>query len=332
MWKKIDVSQTAAGIALTIKVIQFIGDSSGWAKDHPTLFSTLSPLSLILFAISLVIWLHSSQKQMAKVDKIAERVEDIKSELDRVDRIARYGSGGVWLAKLLGPDSQWQRLAHCHAGGVTLSNLLLDVYTSAAEDFHRLTSRNATEIKLVEYHVVDKFLLNLMKALPPGSIWLGVSRLQSSDAWERLSAEPAYIEFQEMVERRSRERTIQLLRLLCFEDAEHRSRMAPVITQQINAGLRLRVLVSTDLPEDMSLIWVPKSDASKKTAPALNADSPFVDLNNREVYQPLCAIAFQTRAGKDLDGMTLYSPESDGFGRLRAEFSVSWTKATPVAA
>ena len=49
-------------------------------------------------------------------------------EIDNVDRIARYGSGGVWLTRLLRASGH----AYSQAGGLTVTDVLLDIYTTAS--------------------------------------------------------------------------------------------------------------------------------------------------------------------------------------------------------
>lgn len=324
--KGIDASQSLAIIALLIKVGQFVGDSTGFSKAHQDIFSAASFVSLFLFGVSIVLWLQSSQKQLGKVDRIAERVEEIKREIDNVDRIARYGSGGVWLTRLLRTGGH----VHGQAGGITLADVLLDVYTTAAEDFHRLTTGSKDRVELFEYHVVDKFLLNLMRALPANSVWLGVTRLQSADAWSKQSAEPSYISFQDLVERRTRERTIAFFRLWAF-DADARAREAEsVLRQQSEAGLQLRITVAPEIP-DMSLIWVPKSSPMKKMDGRIDFESIFTKLVGAMEFEPLCGIEFKTRSGKELDGMTIYAPNSDPFAALRIRFKQHWDLAKELA-
>jgi hypothetical protein len=321
------LSAILAMIALLIEVAEFIGEATGFKKAHTEIFDFASFVSLVLFGVSIVLWLESSQKQLRKVDQIAERLEEIKKEIDNVDRIARYGSGGVWLTRLLKAGSQ----VHGQAGGATLADVLLDVYTTAAEDLHRLTTGSKDRVELFEYHVVDKFLLNLMRALPPNSVWLGVTRLQSTEAWSKQSAEASYLGFQELVETRTREKSIAFFRLWSFDGVDGAIRAEPILNLQREAGLQLRVAVASDAP-DMSLIWIPKSQNLRKSSASVDLEGLFARLIKGEEFEPVCGIEFKTRNGKELDGMTIYSPDSDAFAALRFRFKQSWDRARPAPA
>ena len=322
--KYVSLSEASVLLGLVIKVVQTVGEQVG-LKDHfPAFFNNASSISLVLFGLSLVLWLNSSRKGLEKVELLAQRVEEIKQELDDVDHIARYGRGPVHLAGLL----RSKGFLHGQAGGETLSEVFLNTYAGIAEDLYELTRGTKDRVEFVEYHIVDKFLLNLMRTLPMGSIWLGTTKLHERDAWERGQAEPSYFQFQELVEQRTRRSEIHYFRLWCFDSLSRRSDIMATVRSQSDAGLCQRTCVNRVIP-DMSIIWIPENLSSKAVQPTCTPDF-FTDAIARNEYKPLCAIEFRSRGGKELDAMTLHSPKSDDFTRMRKEFMQAWQSAEPV--
>ena len=59
-----------------------------------------------------------------------------------------------------------------------------------------MASGSQESVRFEEYHLVDKSLLNLMRVLPNGSVWLGVTRLQTIEAWTEGIAKQSYFRFQ----------------------------------------------------------------------------------------------------------------------------------------
>ena len=323
--KLVSFGEGAALLGLVIKVVQTIGEQVGLKERFPAFFNSASSVSLLLFGLSLVMWLNSSRKGLEKVEVLAQRVEDIKRELDDVDHIARYGRGPVYLAGLLRSGG----FLHGQAGGETLSEVFLHTYAAIAEDLYELTRGTKDRVEFVEYHIVDKFLLNLMRTLPVGSVWLGTTKLDEPGAWEKGHAEPSYFQFQELVEQRTRRREINYFRLWCFDSAARQADLVATLRSQSDAGLCQRTCVNALMP-DMSVIWVPENTSAAARRPTCSPESFTQAIANNE-YTPLCAIEFRARGGKELDAMTLHSPKSDDFMRLRKLFMQGWQSAEPVA-
>ena len=324
---KPDVSEVLATLALTIKIAQYVGESMGYRAEFVRLFDLASLASVVLFGCSVVLWLRASREKLRKVDLIADRMQQINAHMDQLDVIARYGRAPVHLARL---QSQGQEWTHGRAGGETLTDALLEVYGRAAEGLYNMTRGSSESVVVSEYHLVDRFLENLIKNLPAGSVWLGVTKLQNADAWTKGFGEEAYLRFQELVERQTRRHAIHFFRLWCFDDANRRDMMMPVLATQLKAGLHIRSIISAEIP-DMSLIWIPRVASDKI---ASNGDlRGLLDSINSDAspYQPLCAIEFTARGGRELDKMTIHAPGSEQFTTLRLMYTRSWDRAAQLA-
>jgi hypothetical protein len=318
------ITRVTAWIALAVEVVDFGAGPLG-LKLSPNLHDGLEKFGILLFLISLVSWLETSNKGLEKLDRMGSELGELAEEARRMDLVARYGSGGVLLARLLNPQGvDRTKYPHCRAGGETLSHLLLNTYTQAAQEFHRLRTGDATEVKLTEVSIINLFLKNLWESLPRGSVWLGTSRLQDSGAWEEGSAEPSYYEFEGAVERRINNEGLTYLRVLCFENDERYARMAHIATRQVNMGLHLRSYVTQNMPNDMSLIWVPAT----KVTPRFDFEDPIGFLEKRrENFEPLCGRRFGIRADREVYTMDLVGPNTQEFVDLKIAFRQCWAEA-----
>lgn len=329
---KIRLSESIAGLALLAKIVEQAGkNSTNPQVQAVTAIAGFLSISLLFFSI--VLWLHSSTRRLEKVDQISDRLDKIKAELEQLDRMARYGSTGAMVNRLYGLQDALNLRPHCQAGGMTFSPLLFDDLPKAVKDFYQLNRGEETELKIKDQHIVDNFLLHLINQLPCGSNWFGVSRLQSAEAWGRQTANVAYCDFQSAVEKRTKDREINYYRLLLFEDEAHRADMEPILLQQQTAELHLRYTVGGSSMDDISIIWVPVHDAHKAITLA-DLDDPIEELSadDPSEFKPLCGIRFQTRGGRELDEMTIYSPQTFEFKDMSLQFRKRWKTAKTLAA
>lgn len=324
--KKISPGEILAGLALVTKIIEYAVKSVmpvGMGTTLEPLTGFLSFLSTAFLLAGVILWLHSSEQKLKKVDQIAD-------QLDRLEGKALYGSTGVSVANLLGLQNGSETLAHCRAGGLTISPLLFDSIPRVVRDFYDLNSGDKDELKLKDRHMVDNFLYNLIKQIPIGSFWFGVSLLQNPEAWQKKTANMAYYNFQREVERRTENQEINYFRLLYFEDELHRENMDSIIQEQQKAKLQLRYKATASALEDTSIIWVPVKE-SKKAVKIKDLNFPIQELENKSnEFKPLCAIKFETRGGRDLDEMEIYSPKTSNFDRLLRNFKDNWKDARDI--
>lgn len=316
-----NITRVTAWLALVIEVFDFVEKGLGLNLTQVH-HDDLEKLGIFLFLVSLITWLETSNRSLSKLDQLSSQLEALVNEAKRIDLVAKYGTGGVWLARLLHPqEGEAARFPHCRAGGETLSQLLLNTYTQAAKEFHRLMSGDGEEVKLREDSVINLFLANLVKSLPPHSVWLGISRLQDTGAWERGTAEPSYYEFERAVESRVRGSSLTCLRVLCFQTEERYKSMSHIAERQMETGLHLRCFIKENMPDDLSLIWIPRSDI----APKLDLEDPVGFLENMASnFEPLCGISFEIRGDREVYTMALVGPQSNDFVQLKIHFRHSW--------
>jgi hypothetical protein len=326
-----NAGELVAMLALLVKAFQlFLGgldDSTEYEKTVE--YKVLGALSVALLFLSLVILLRQVSQQLQSVKRLSKQVADIADELERRDHAGRYGMGAAAVASLLDLAGRHGKYAHGQVGGRILSYLLLDVFTKAASDLSRLTRGDEDSMELKEYHVVDKFVHDLIDCLPVGSAWIGISRLQSVDAWNEQTAHVDFHEFQKAVEKRCRRSEINYLRLWCFDEDRHRAEMTGILQAQSEAGLIQRWFISNDSIADFSIMWVPTRKLTERKQ-IHNLESPIDEWDGDGDLEPLCGILFGTRGGRELEGMTIYSAASPEFRRLCHEWQTNWQQASTV--
>jgi hypothetical protein len=254
-----------------------------------------------------------------------ETLEKIFPRLDQIEQIARHDSSRALVAALLGLQDNLK--VHCHAGGLTISSLLLKDLPRTATQFYKMGEGKEDKLTLTEHQLVDNFLLHLIKALPDGSIWFGITRLQNLAAWRRKSTTAAYYDFQRIAEIRTRNQALSYFRLWAFDDEKHVQAMRDVMDRQCEAGFQARISVGRSL-DDISMIWIPTKPMQKALA-VRDLNAPIDEMDEKaDLYQSLCAIKFEARGGRELDEMTIFSPSNDAFRRLCIHFQENWKTAT----
>ena len=331
-------ARIAAMFGLVVEAVDFAGDSFDiqLLKTHQ---KEIAAFGGLLFLISLVIWLETAARELKKLDDIRSRLtaldekakaleklqqieinlEKVSQKVEETELIAKYGAGGVWLARLLHPKGHDEvNRPHCRAGGEVLSHLLLEVFTKKAEDFYDLQRGRTDSVELEETSTINLFLRRLVKALPPGSVWLGTSKLQNKSSWEESIAPTSYWEFEDAVERKIDESNLKYMRVYCFESDTAAQEMAKEAKRQASKGLLLRKCIGNSNRTDISLIWV----ETKTPDSAFNTEDPLNFLESQE-YQSVCGIRFDIQDG-NVKTMELFAPEVSGFNQLRRDFEDIW--------
>lgn len=198
----------------------------------------------------------------------------------------------------------------------------METYSQTAEQFHRLSIGSGREVTLTESSVINLFLTKLMGRLPQGSIWLGTSKLQDHGAWVKGTAEPAYSTFLDAAERAIKDHGLKYLLVFCFDSKDLSQRMMPIAQHRSGLGVHVRSLVTEEMPEDLSLVWVPNPGLGPETD--LGGPKFFEALESR--YQPLCGLRFGIRANREVSRMELVGP-GDDFRNMAAMFRRSWNAA-----
>jgi hypothetical protein len=286
---------------------------------------------LLLLLIAVVALLAYFRPEALRGDRPPAVEKDVVTQLQRIeetlihlDNVARYGSSGILVAALLGLDDTAG--PHYLAGGRTIRPILLENLPETANSFYEMFRGRRTQLRLVEHHVVDNFLRNLIKTLPVGSHWLGITRLESREAWLPESAHPATFEFHTVAEQRTERRELSYIRLWGLQSDKQFQNMEEVMRGQQESGLHTRYLIGQDL-DDISLIWIPRKEA-KRAADYKDLDNPIDEVNERSELRPLCGIRFGApRAGQELEEMTIYTPETDDFKSLERYFQSKWKAA-----
>lgn len=259
---RVFLSQFFVIIALLLQIIEYlVNNFKAFLPLEKVFSSELFPFfSILLLLGSALLWLQSTDERLEKIDEIESHL----NRLGQLEKMSQYGHSSVLVANL--HESTY---AHVQAGYETISPILWKGIPQLAEEFHELKRGKDSPIVLKEYHVVDTFVFNLIKALPTGSVWMGISRLQSADAWREKTAHYEFHEFDITVKNRIQKREITVFRLYVFEDEQHIEEMMSIMQGQHEARLKVKYIIAKgnsandNSLDDISLIWTPKSLLSK---------------------------------------------------------------------
>lgn len=329
------LAKNALRIPAAIATISLLLEAFSFAIDIiPNLKSHFGELDDTMRYGGVVLLMGSLVFAIVKIGEALELVEQISKRHFILDGMARYGASGVALANLLSQAEDGEkRFPHAVAGGATLSELILEKYSLAAESFLDLLQKKQIEVSLPEESVINTFLRNLVNKLPEGSVWLGTSRLQEASAWHQATGEPSFLKFENRLEERVRGKEIVCFRSICFEDDSRLGTMGPEIEKQRKAGIKISTCINKRRPQDLTVIWIPTANkrlSTKEQSP----ENPWIELEKEKSgYVALCGLCFDIRGDRETSQLRIIPPNGQVFDGLKQDFLATWnSESRPVNA
>jgi hypothetical protein len=326
---------TAFGIVITA--------FSAFAQTLPNaqLFVWLPSLRTFGFAALLGGLAVALREIKDKHAKILEQLVEIQEETKEIAGTARaaiqLGSVVSLIAESLNKaEQQPSLLSHVRAGGKALQHYALKILRDRAVNLQSL-AQQGQYLRLIEYNYINDFLTNLADILAMESgtqtpaTWFGITRL--TEGWLKENAEPGYRDFAEMIQRKSRNKQLCVLRIYVYENDHEFKDIQGHLHDEIQAGITVRTLrwspnVGEEAP-DLTLIW-PPTDAF--SCDVLRGFPNPVKLFTDKKIPPICGIAFDTTAGRLIKELRVYAPESVEISALQTHFVKAWAMATPYPA
>lgn len=185
---------------------------------------------------------------------------------------------------------------------------------------------SATELVVEDRSPVDELTYRLVRDIPAGSVWLGITRLDNAGAWQ--SSEPAISRFVAETRRRLTNDEIFVWRLFHFATDDAFGGMRQVLEDEASRGVNVGFQIRGEPPPDISLVWTPTGDGEVSSREARPLDFDRL-LSGADVpcLTRLCAIHFSTAAGILLTRAVVYAGESEMFQSLLLQFAKSWSSA-----
>jgi hypothetical protein len=320
-------------IPAVIAAVSFLLESLSFAVDMVPRFQTEFPHAEDQLKYSgLALLIASLVMAIVKIGEGIDLIEKISKIHLKLDAIARYGANGVALASLLNQDEEGvRRFPHALAGGAALSELIFETYSLATESFVELLQMKEIEVILPEESIINTFLRHLVEKLPIGSVWLGISCLQDRSAWDQKTGEPSFLKFESSLEDKVQCKQLTCFRSFCFESQERLTSMQEEIDKQVNIGINVKAKIVKELPNDLSVIWVPiaggkrtwKRKMDKKNQSPVD---PWTELEMKASgYAPLCGLSFDLRAGRETSRLVILPPAGVAFDDLKQNYQQAWS-------
>jgi hypothetical protein len=133
-------------------------------------------------------------------------------------------------------------------------------------------------------------------------------------------------EFDDLVKTRTTAKDLSYVRLWTFDNEDQRQAMKEILEEQACAGLITGITEAA--LTDHSIIYKPRMPGT----PRISCDSADQLEKELERFEPVCALEFATRGGRELERMVILSPEAKRFKELKFQFLKAWRGAKSVLA
>jgi hypothetical protein len=278
-------------------------------------FTTLgiqSSLAITIFLCSIIYSIFRIRESIEKIDELSASVNSLLLEHSPnfPEQYLRLVFKGV----------EESREPHIRAG----HDLATEVYKYAGALVSELRKHHESKdrVQIVERFVINDFLKGVVNSLPKESYWLGITQLTSAWASE---PDPGFRDLADAMNGRAAKGELSVLRIYCVESSHSFSSLEPHLREAAKSGIKIRIWSKPErMPPDLSLVWGPLDtkglDLSIKPADALSQRAPAI-----------CGMEFETRQGRSLDTLMIWSPTSNSneYRRLKFAFDDAWSEAKP---
>jgi len=263
-------------------------------------------LAITIFLGSLIYSIFRIRTSIEKIDDLSKRVESLL-----IEHSLHYPEQYL---RVVFKNIEQSREPHVRAGH-ELANEVYKYAGGLVTGLRELRESNRA-VQINERFVINDFLKGVVDSLPPRSYWLGVTHLTA--AWGSES-DPGFHDLVDAMNSRAKDGELTVLRIYCAESEDFVQTIRSQLDEAVACGIQIRILTGKGkrFPPDLSLLWVEANhqvDLRSKPANALTKNATAV-----------CGMEFNTRQGRSLDALSIYSPCSDEFGFLRTHFDGSWS-------
>jgi hypothetical protein len=271
----------------------------------------LGPASNWLLLVSLVVFVFYIYEKLQSLDAMMV-------EIRRSDVRSEQGYLAEKIARLLQPQSGEERLIHKIAGANTVHSVALESLPEIVSSFLAISSSKAAFVE--EQLLVAKYLIELIRNLPDGTIWFGTSCLESPEAWNPNSINKLFALFEEECRNRIASGTMLYYRLFQFDSLDKARRMKDEMLRQQSEKRFIRYQITNE-PEDMSIICI-ASPARLEASPA--GQRPIKWSMEHLAAEALCGLQFHIEYHASFQKLYVYHHESDKFGTMASLLDEYW--------
>ena len=203
----------------------------------------------------------------------------------------------------------------------TLAGYINITIPSLTEQVKSFQEKDSTSLQLTNRDLVERSPLDLLKLLPNGSVWLGIS-LMNQQNWRTTHLNNFVAESRNLTSTRK-----LLMRRIYVSEGKDIAVTPAMISEDIQAGIQLKHLPENGAglvpdPKDISLVWEPSKTNDRATIPAQLTIPPSPDL-----YRPVGALLFELDSHNALVQVTIFHAESTEFRSYVRHFTSCWEQA-----
>lgn len=279
----------------------------------PQVSQTIRHFGFAIFITGIVLVIRDISKRLVEL-KNAQELAAHKSVIDDV-RYWAEASAPKWL--------------HVSAASDVVHDLLSEYLPKLTDSLRKVRADPKVTIEVDDHSPIHDLMYRLGRTLPIGSVWMGITLLESKAAWDAPEGD-RFRDFKETMRSRAATHELRVLRLYYFHDSEALNALMNDMIEEARCRIDVRYLVGgASVPPDISLLWVPsKRGAARPVAAPAGPD--ILDAVKGPGYDPLCALEYATRGGTLLTRLAVHPVASQNFEKLYGRFARFWEKATLV--
>ncbi len=293
---------------LLVVVIGFLIAGIGLAEPdlgsiHPNIV-VIAGYAISILGLMLILVAHN-----ASIKRNNEVIEEIDRTLNRYSTLSR-------IERSSNSQSDIIRKTACS----TLISLVDKDIPELAQAIYSFQKTGTTQLQLDDNYLAKNSPFELLKLLPPGSIWLGVSLLDQAN-WQSDHLRG----FLDRSRSMCAGNRLHMCRIYAHDGTRPRV-SKDMIDRDERAGINLKFLdllkfKGASLPRDLTLIVKNKLGSANKLIEKLNNPKSKID------YEAIGALVFEIDRNRALSKVTLYTGGSTAFDGYFNDFRHWWSSS-----
>lgn len=252
--------------------------------------------------------------------EILNKILELKSDNAVLRTIREFSEAGI--------STRNQNSVYIRATSEFLDEMIKSYVPNISHNLQGLAKNDSLELEIQDHSPIFELMYKMGRYLPKKGAWMGITRLQSSEAWTN-PYDKQFIHFRDLMRESAKKGEMSVLRLYFFETKEAYKNLKSVLEDEVENNIVTRYLIGGKPPPDISILWIPPKN--------LNIDEDSMNDHHDDPisrafslgYEPICLLDYDTYSGSLLTKMTICRPASKLFKGRVIDFRESWKSGKP---